>query len=332
MAITDKVKNWITKDILDDVYPPGSKMPTRMELMEKYRIARASADKVIRELVKEGVLYSIQGSGTYVTDHVNNAPHVYIVLNTDVECLEISQTFHTQLYSMLEDFPEHLDYSIIGSKDFEKYYSRILQNNNCRVIWNRPSIRAYSYIAALDRSRIAQVLINRPLPAWNNLSTDTRLALQKTFDYIKTKHRHPRLGLIVPQLNPDEPFLAEREVYFHEMAYKFQGHMNFIERASSSSPDSIMNVIRKAIEQLDQLDYLFVPDYSMVPFVIALLSERKIKLGKDITLITMDWNDIQEGTICIKQDWHSMFDQALTWAQSTHIEPIQKLICPQILY
>jgi DNA-binding transcriptional regulator YhcF (GntR family) len=330
MAITDKVKNWISKDILDGVYPAGSKMPTRMELMEKYQIARASADKVIRQLVKEGILRSSQGSGTYVVDLKLNAPHIYVVLNTDIECAE-ANSFHTKLASMLSDLPPNLKHSLIGSKDFEKHFSAILQNPSSRVIWSRPSIKAYNFIASLDRANIPQMLINRPLQSFNFVTTNTRQALYDTFSIIKTQFDSPRLGLIAPPLNLDEPFLAEREVYFHQMVYEFGGSMNFMARSQGKSAIDIMEVTRLALDKIDQLDYLFVPDFSMMPFVIALITERKIELGKDLQLISIDWQELDEGLICIKQDWDSMFKQAIDWISCPQLEKVQLFIPPEII-
>lgn len=56
----------IKKDILFNHYRAGSRMPTQAELCNKYDISRMTLIKVLRQLQHEGLVYSKQGSGTYV--------------------------------------------------------------------------------------------------------------------------------------------------------------------------------------------------------------------------------------------------------------------------
>ena len=45
---------------------PYQRMHSRPALCKKYNVARATVDKALSELVSEGKLYSVRGSGTYV--------------------------------------------------------------------------------------------------------------------------------------------------------------------------------------------------------------------------------------------------------------------------
>ncbi|MCH2206393.1 MAG: GntR family transcriptional regulator [Lentisphaerales bacterium] len=331
MGVTDRVKNWISKDIRDGVYPPGTKLPTRMNMMEKYNIARASIDKVIRQLVEEGLLSSTQGSGTYVLDTRNSEPHLYIVLNTEKECEE-ANAFHNKLSMMLANVSKDLKHTIVGSKDFEKNFSEVLQNNRSRVIWSRPSIKSYGYIASLYKAGTPQILVNRPIPAYNFVTTDTRQAIKGVFEHVKSENDAARMGLIVPSLDLEESFLAEREVYFHQMVFEYGFSLAYMGRTNDKSTKEILPVIREALDRVEEMDYLFVPDFYMVPFVISLADERGIKIGKDLNVITIDWNEDLggNGIICIKQEWDSMFQRALDWAQAETVEKVQEFIAPEI--
>ena len=332
MGVTDRVKNWISKDIREGVYPPGTKLPTRMVMMEKYNIARASIDKVIRQLVEEGLLSSTQGSGTYVLDNRNTEPHLYVVLNTEQECAE-ANVFHTKLSMMLAAVSREIKYSIVGSKDFEKSFSEVLQNAHSRVIWSRPSIKSYGYIASLSKAAIPQILINRPIKAYNFATTDTKVALDKVFEVVKGQMPKARMGLLAPILDLEESFLAEREVYFHEKVYDYGFSLTYMGRVKDKSTKEIFPVIREALDQIENMDYLFVPDFYMVPFVISIASERGIVVGKDLKLITIDWNeDMKEkGIICVKQKWDEMFEIALDWAQNETVTKVQKFIPPELI-
>ena len=332
MGVTDRVKNWISKDIREGVYPPGSKLPTRMTMMKKYSIARASIDKVIRQLVEEGLLSSTQGSGTYVLDARNSEPHIYIVLNTEVECEE-ANLFHAKLSTMLADVSRNTRHTIVGSREFEKTFSEVLQNPRSRVVWSRPSIKSYGYIASLSKAAIPQILINRPIPAYNFATTNTKKALDEVFKIVEQEKPGASMGLVVPPLDLEESFLAEREVYFHQLVSEYSFKVNFFGRTDDKSTRAILSVLRKALDKVDEIDYLFVPDFYMVPFVITLADERGIEFGKDLKLITIDWNeDIEaKGIICVKQKWDSMFQIALNWAQAEKVSKIQEFVTPEVV-
>lgn len=51
---------------------PHSKLPSRKELCERYLVTRTTVDRAVNELMSEGYLYSLNGSGTYVADHATN--------------------------------------------------------------------------------------------------------------------------------------------------------------------------------------------------------------------------------------------------------------------
>lgn len=48
--------------------PPDHSLPTERELLEEYGVSRATVRQAIRLLVQRGLVYNIQGSGTYVAD------------------------------------------------------------------------------------------------------------------------------------------------------------------------------------------------------------------------------------------------------------------------
>lgn len=70
LAIKDDIKN----KIISNVYPLDSKIPSEMDLRDEYSVSRHTIRQAISELVKDGYLYKIHGSGTYVSDrHSKNA-------------------------------------------------------------------------------------------------------------------------------------------------------------------------------------------------------------------------------------------------------------------
>ncbi|CAM2910371.1 GntR family transcriptional regulator [Dellaglioa algida] len=56
----------IKRDILTNHYRAGSLLPTQEILTEKYEVSRLTLKKSLNLLIDEGLVYSKQGSGTYV--------------------------------------------------------------------------------------------------------------------------------------------------------------------------------------------------------------------------------------------------------------------------
>jgi len=62
-----QIKDMLRKKILDGSYPPHSKLPSESELMAQFDVSRITARQAIRDLQKEGLVFTIQGKGSFVT-------------------------------------------------------------------------------------------------------------------------------------------------------------------------------------------------------------------------------------------------------------------------
>jgi GntR family transcriptional regulator of arabinose operon len=65
------LKLQILQDIQNGKYPPGSKLPSNSELMQKYGIARGTIERAMIELSNEGFIYTLQGKGCFVSEQNN---------------------------------------------------------------------------------------------------------------------------------------------------------------------------------------------------------------------------------------------------------------------
>jgi DNA-binding transcriptional regulator YhcF (GntR family) len=327
VSITNQVKQDLRKEINSGLYPGGSLLPTRHELMEKYSVSRGSIDKVIKQLVSEGVLESHQGSGTYVKSP-DDQHHVYIILNNDVECAEANK-FNSILSMMLTELND-LNYSIHCSSNIEEYFSSIILNPSSRVIWSRPSIRARYYIKKLKESQISQVLINRSDPEFNYFATDSYGAIDSVVEKMKGLKKDARIGLLVPPLSEEEPFLAVREIYFQECLHQHGMNLFLHKRTKGKSINDVLTVLSTVFKGTD-LDYLFVPDHDMLPYVLTYMTEKGH--AERVKIITFDGglNSFYKGSMTIRQDWKAMFEQAIDWASAKELNKNQLLLMPEII-
>ncbi|HHY04210.1 MAG TPA: winged helix-turn-helix transcriptional regulator [Thermoanaerobacterales bacterium] len=63
-----QVKNYISKNINDQIWPVGFKLPPERELAKELEVSRKTVSMAYSELVKEGILSSHQGRGTFVIE------------------------------------------------------------------------------------------------------------------------------------------------------------------------------------------------------------------------------------------------------------------------
>lgn len=56
--------------IEDGTYPPGSKIPTVLQLVGEFKLANMTAQKVYRQLRADGLIHTEPGMGSYVVDEL----------------------------------------------------------------------------------------------------------------------------------------------------------------------------------------------------------------------------------------------------------------------
>lgn len=64
----EELEQKLEEEIKKGVYKPGDKIPSENELPGKYGVSKNTARKAINELLKKGLIYRIQGKGTFVSD------------------------------------------------------------------------------------------------------------------------------------------------------------------------------------------------------------------------------------------------------------------------
>jgi len=64
----EQIADVIRARIDDGTYPPRSRVPSVQQLVAEYGVAVDTAQKVLTRLRDEGVVYTVRGLGSFVTD------------------------------------------------------------------------------------------------------------------------------------------------------------------------------------------------------------------------------------------------------------------------
>ena len=329
MSKLGQAKTEIIQKIQTGDYAPGARLPTRHQLMEELGLARASVDKLIGELRDAGILVSIKGSGTYVAGRKGTA-NIYLILNTEFSCVH-SQFMERHWNVLINKMGLQRNVTMAGSHDLEKHLPVIRKDRMARIIWNRPALSSFGVIEELRNAGYTQALINRAVPEHNHFSTDTLSGMDAALDLLKERTPNATLAIMPPFLNPMEYYLGEREIYFYESGTRHGFKLASGSRKTSRDQSGIMQAVAGALDL--GADCYFIPDHYMTPYVIAAMYDRGLKHGQDIQLITSDWNEAPQdtpGLICIRQDWNTMFRNALDWVSQDSPRPVQKKTAPNL--
>lgn len=74
----------IKRDILTNHYRAGSLLPTQESFSEKYDVSRITLKKALNLLENEGLIFSKQGSGTYVRPNIKNDTDNFLPLDLPI--------------------------------------------------------------------------------------------------------------------------------------------------------------------------------------------------------------------------------------------------------
>lgn len=148
----------IERRILGGIYPAGSQLPSRLELMREFNVARATLDRAVKELVNSRRLSSRRGSGTSVNPLSEHRRDIALIgwdsikepeFNGNLRCC----VFKTGLLARRSNWNMLYEYD--------------------GLLWRFPGRSEMAVIEAVN-GRIPQVVVNRVIPGVNCISTDHR--------------------------------------------------------------------------------------------------------------------------------------------------------------
>lgn len=74
IAKQSRISEHLRKEIIEGKLPPGGRLPTQVQLVEKFRVSGVTIQRAIDRLSREGFIHTRGRNGTFVTSH---PPHLY---------------------------------------------------------------------------------------------------------------------------------------------------------------------------------------------------------------------------------------------------------------
>ena len=148
----------IERRILNGIYPPNTLLPSRLELMREFQVARATLDRAVQELVNSRRLTSRRGSGTSVnplSEHRRDVALIGMPFGVEIDSFH---NFNCRPFKK-ELLAKRSNWSMLY--DFDA------------LLWRFPESSELPVIEAMS-GKIPQVVVNRVIPGINCVSTDHR--------------------------------------------------------------------------------------------------------------------------------------------------------------
>jgi GntR family transcriptional regulator, arabinose operon transcriptional repressor len=102
----------ILKEHFKDLqYQPDQKIPTEDELIEQFQISRNTVRQALAELVNEGIIYKIQGSGSFLAGTAPEEPNRSYLIGVIVP--RLSFYIYPQIIQGIDDVAHQKNYNIV---------------------------------------------------------------------------------------------------------------------------------------------------------------------------------------------------------------------------
>ncbi len=223
MPLYVQLKNIIREKISSEEWPPNSMIPSENELSRIYGISRMTVRSVITQFVTEGLLYRIQGKGTFVSDNK----------------IEISGLHYVGIRSQLEEMGHQVSTKLISCDitQADNYLSKKLEIIPGEDVYAIRRVRAangvnISYHKSFVPVRLCPGLENRDLEGeqlCTTISTNYLLTRSKVVEtlesYIADERKadylnvYPGYPLILLQ---DQIYSADNTIFEYTRVY-FRG-------------------------------------------------------------------------------------------------------------
>lgn len=108
-ALYIEIYNKIKKEIINGKYPPGSMLPTELELAEMYYVSRITIQKAMQLLKSEGYISRTAGRGTFV-ERIPDKPQKHTI---GLVLCNIASSFGLQILTAIERTASKYGYQMI---------------------------------------------------------------------------------------------------------------------------------------------------------------------------------------------------------------------------
>ncbi len=327
--ISERIARLLSERIQKGEFAEGERLPSRHQLMRRYKVSRSTVDRALAILGEQGIVTSAKGAGTFVnTLSQPGKRQVYYVVGGESGNRWMHRAIWHDILGTDAGAPE---FHVVARADMERHYTRVTRTD-ARVVWHCPPLDSYSLIESMSKAHVPQILINRVMPHVNYVTNDTRGGIEMLIDsFLKnTRKKKPRIDILTLEPSVQYPYLSEREQFFQQVMAERNLQVTRVVRARSVRHPDLADATHELYEQTDA-DAIFAPEVLFYPHLSTIMRVRSNKTKRRPKLLMTDYVDPQPDVYSVKQNMEKMAEIALKWAAESKIEPLQKRVKPTLV-
>lgn len=275
---------------------PDSKLPSRTWLCRQLDAARNTVDKAIAELKKEGFLYSVKGSGTYIAEQ----GVMKRLLNIGVLLPSIMEDFYPKFIGGIQKFTSDYNANIIlcsSDNSPERQRSNVqrmieLKADGCIIIPTINSQYSFDTFSNLKKNGIPFIFCNRFV---DGLDTPFLGCNNYYGAYIATKHL-VRCGCVSITYMAQRKYSTSIERFYGFVTAMLDLQMGIPEAHilhDNFAEEELKKRIGSIFDRPDHPDGVVCFDDTMAAVLYHVLAEKHLEAGKDVKIVGYD-----DGIIC----------------------------------
>ncbi len=294
-TLYEQCQEYILNKIKKGVYKPGEAIPTERELCKNLNVSRYTVRRAIQELVHEGHLYRVQGSGTFVYDNRKSFKHFGSSIGVILTHCE--HEMEANILTGIENVIQELGFrmTFISSNDnykieAESIHSMRLNEVKGLIIMPAEDQKESNAISDLKNERFPFVLVDRRL---QDYETDCVMSDNIYGGYKATEHLielgHTKIGFVKREFSRTSS-IEDRIIGYNSALkeYDFERTSNLIFSYDENlMEDEIYSSIYNYVKNTDVTAIVAINDYVALD-VIKMSRRHSIKIPDELSLIGFD--------------------------------------------
>lgn len=289
-----QVQEYILNKINEGIYKLGEAIPTERELSQKLSVSRYTIRRAIQDLVHEGCLYRVQGSGTFVYDNKKTTENYG---NIGVILTHCEHELEANILSGIESFIQKKGFnmSFVSSNDnykieAESIHTMRLNGIEGLIIMPAEDQKESNAITDLKNEEFPFVLVDRGLQdcKTNCVMSDNILGGYKATEYL-IELGHKEIGFIKGKFSKTSSI--EDRIIGYKSALKDYGLLGKDNKIFSYDNNlekkEMYNNIYDYIKESGITSLLAINDYIALD-VIKMSRGKDIEIPADLSLIGFD--------------------------------------------
>lgn len=349
-----QIRDYILDNIKQQVWKPDDRLPSENELAKQFKVSRITVKNALSELTESGLIYRVQGKGSFVSSSERGEPQLYESEPASDErplvafmMPWLSNMFTARILSGIEEYLSAHGHHLIFAKTHDSQaqekdvIKRMLQLNVKGIIIFPVEEQTYNEdILRLTMNQFPIVLVDR---YFRGIDTNCVYSDNTDGAYRAVKHLlelgHTRIGVlstrsygttsIEDRLLGYDKALAEHHIPVdHRLKLEHFNNekMNTILDTNAVDPD-YKEEIKAFLRSHPDMTAIFTINSATVYTLLEAAKELQLRIPEDLSVVSYDYDPHPVASIAlshVRQDEHRLGTEAARLLLSVIANPKQE--------